>query len=152
MRFESKEHIIEGLRIVIPVSGINRDPPPLTHSSYTQFCLLKNFNLEEIILRNSRFIVRVVVSTLALLLSPSTLLGEINFPYQYQQKINLFIFLLFCRLHVLVLIQGRFKVLILYTPKKALRKLKSEQTVLDVIQVTRIAINIIEVITMLLMK
>lgn len=124
MRFESKEHIIGGLRIVIRVSGIKSDLPPLTHS----FVYLRILTLRKSFW-GIRFIVRVVVSTLALLLSPSTLLGEINFPYQYQQKINLFIFLLFCRLHVLVLIQWRFQVLSLYTPKKALRKLKSEQTV-----------------------
>lgn len=40
--------------------------------------------------------VGVVVSRLALLLSPSTLLKGINCPNQYQQKINLFMFLLFC--------------------------------------------------------
>lgn len=40
--------------------------------------------------------VRVLVSRLALLLSPPTRLGEINCPNQHQQKINLFMFLLFC--------------------------------------------------------
>lgn len=39
---------------------------------------------------------RVLVSRLALLLSPCSLLGQIKCPNQYQQKINLFMFLRFC--------------------------------------------------------